>query len=680
MAEEAPRESGEEAPQHTAALPAITGEQEATLGRSDAELDSGGEDTMNGYKEEEGEEEEEAAAAEGEGEEEREVEVEGQRRRGQRQRRPSYRMAGTNYWSVSTASLDSPYLLSPSAGPRPHGDHREERASRPGRSRIPGRDHRRYYHEYWRTEYLMDFDPQRHGMVCMVCGSSLATLKLSTIKRHIRQKHPDSLLWSPADKEVIRSGWETHLSLEGGRRGTGGSCCGGSRASQGRAEVLDCALRSVGKPSSGGSKRRRLQSDSGRGQGGGDGSSSSNSSVPDTSPRPRGPLLQGPAPTAAATRTLERYLNDSLHAWFRQEFLMEYEAEEGRLVCMVCGSQLPSLHLDHIKSHVLDIHPNSLIYSAEEKHSILQTWAQRSRERADADEGPLDNDIAIKSEPDTDGDDVTPRVSKLYPHETENGDSSSTKPRNLLPGKGTRRSYPERWRLDYLVAYVLESQGFVCMVCCQPMPAPKVSAFRRHIRECHPQSAGLAMPEREALAAAWGKEGQELPGVGEATSEEAAHKIAPAGAAESSQPSSPGEPEAEAEPEGEAGAERGGARAGGCVGGGPRLGGVAVRHGHYPGKDQRRNYQVRWRLEFLMDYDCRRHGLLCMVCGAALATLKVSTIKRHIQQVHPHSLDFGPEERQQALLAYNQTALHFVHSEDCFSALDHHGHRSLFLS
>ena len=62
----------------------------------------------------------------------------------------------------------------------------------------------------------MDFDPQRHGMICMVCGSSLATLKLSTIKRHIRQKHPDSLLWSAADKEVIRSGWESHLNLEGG--------------------------------------------------------------------------------------------------------------------------------------------------------------------------------------------------------------------------------------------------------------------------------------------------------------------------------------------------------------------------------------------------------------------------------------------------------------------------------
>lgn len=80
-----------------------------------------------------------------------------------------------------------------------------------------------------------------------------------------------------------------------------------------------------------------------------------------------------PGPSA---QTLERYLNDSLHAWFRQEFLMEYEVEAGRLLCMVCGGELPSLHLDHIKSHVLDTHPNSLVYSSEEKHCILQAWAQ----------------------------------------------------------------------------------------------------------------------------------------------------------------------------------------------------------------------------------------------------------------------------------------------------------------
>lgn len=122
----------------------------------------------------------------------------------------------TSYWNI-TEGPDHPLLLSPVTRPSEHKP-KVHRASRPGLSRIPGRDHRRYYHEYWRSEYMMDFDPQRHGMICMVCGSSLATLKLSTIKRHIRQKHPDSLLWSTADKEVIRSVWESHLSMEGGAK------------------------------------------------------------------------------------------------------------------------------------------------------------------------------------------------------------------------------------------------------------------------------------------------------------------------------------------------------------------------------------------------------------------------------------------------------------------------------
>lgn len=101
----------------------------------------------------------------------------------------------------------------------------------------------------------------------------------------------------------------------------------------------------------------------------------------DEAPQVKDEELDLPGPSA---RTLERYLNDSLHAWFRQEFLMEYEAEAGRLLCMVCGGELPSLHLDHIKSHVLDTHPNSLVYSSEEKHCILQAWAQTHGESSTA--------------------------------------------------------------------------------------------------------------------------------------------------------------------------------------------------------------------------------------------------------------------------------------------------------
>lgn len=90
---------------------------------------------------------------------------------------------------------------------------------------------------------------------------------------------------------------------------------------------------------------------------------------------PEGEQLEEPELPGPSAQTLEQYLNDSLHAWFRQEFLMEYEAKAGRLLCMVCREQVPSLHLDHIKSHVLDTHPNSLVYSSEEKHCVLQAWA-----------------------------------------------------------------------------------------------------------------------------------------------------------------------------------------------------------------------------------------------------------------------------------------------------------------
>lgn len=77
---------------------------------------------------------------------------------------------------------------------------------------------------------------------------------------------------------------------------------------------------------------------------------------------------------------------------------------------------------------------------------------------------------------------------------------------------------------------------------------------------------------------------------------------------------------------------------------------------------------MRWRMEYLMDYDCKRHGLICMVCGANLATLKVSTIKRHIQQVHAHSLYYSAEEKQQAELRYTQSGLHL---DEHFTSPEH---------
>ncbi|XP_035798449.1 zinc finger translocation-associated protein isoform X1 [Amphiprion ocellaris] len=566
------------------------------------------------------------------------------------------RSPGTSYWSI-TEGPDHPLLLSPVPGPSGRKP-RVQRASRPGLSRIPGRDHRRYYHEYWRSEYLMDFDPQRHGMICMVCGSSLATLKLSTIKRHIRQKHPDSLLWSAADKEVIRSGWESHLSLGGGQRSYSSHA---GPSPQGAEDTLHSGQYTAAEPPDPVTPQELPQQPL----------SLSPRYVEGEAPQPQEEEEEQDIPASSA-QTLERYLNDSLHAWFRQEFLMEYEAMAGRLLCMVCGAELPSLHLDHIKSHVLDTHPNSLVYSSEEKHCILQAWAQAHEE----------SENSVKSEPNTkDGgvnlfaEDVeTIQINTdLYP----DGDGTLTQDTCLIgedggvgaPQQGPqplrqpkkkrlRGGDPWRLRLDYLVAYGPRGQGTFCMVCSQVLHETKVSSFRRHIQECHPETTTLSRQEREAMAAAWTKD----------YSSEGTHIQDEVNCGDGGILNTTEETNEDASPDVKTPSKTVKKEEGVVGGKGKSKDGSSAatpsRHGHYPGKDQRRNYQVRWRMDYLMDYNCRRHGLICMVCGASLATLKVSTIKRHIQQVHPHSLFYSSEQKQQALLSYNQTALHFTQSDD----------------
>ncbi|KAI5104159.1 hypothetical protein C0J45_5785 [Silurus meridionalis] len=541
---------------------------------------------------------------------------------------------GTSYWSVSE-SPESPFLLSPVPGPsRPKpSPGKSGRASRTGHSRIPGRDHRRYYHEHWRTEYLMDFDPKRNGMICMVCGSSLATLKLSTIKRHIKQKHPDSLLWSASDKEVIRSGWENHLNLD-----TSQTSCPDSAIASDPEETLECSSLSTDKPGSPVLDKTESQSEP----------SMANSSSAQES-------------QIVSTEILERYVNDSLHAWFRQEFLMEYQAEAGRLVCMVCSHPLPSLHLDHIKRHVLEQHPNSLVYSAEEKHRILKSWAQSQDSAVDY----------IKAEPDTK--DLSVNSPGKLPSSEHDSLKYSTEPRGsgresdahpqLTPNTTLKNSCPWHLRLDYLVAIGPPSRpGCYCMVCSEELPVVRVSSFRRHILDCHPETSNLSPKEREDIASAWTQdtmEEQEAHLDQELELDHFSHssaKATPSDAPFENKPPSI-KPSIRQKDNGEMSK----------VLSVPIIG----RHTHYPGKDQRRNYQVRWRMEYLMDYDCRRHGLICMVCGATLATLKVSTIKRHIQQVHPHSLNYSPEEKQQATESYSQATQHFVHSDSCCAGSDH---------
>lgn len=44
------------------------------------------------------------------------------------------------------------------------------------------------------------------------------------------------------------------------------------------------------------------------------------------------------------------------------------------------------------------------------------------------------------------------------------------------------------------------------MVCSEALPAGRVSCFRQHTQERHPETAGLGRSERQALADAWDRE------------------------------------------------------------------------------------------------------------------------------------------------------------------------------
>ncbi|XP_077179787.1 zinc finger translocation-associated protein isoform X2 [Paroedura picta] len=535
---------------------------------------------------------------------------------------------------------DPTLLLS---GGRKYTDHCEERASRPGKSRIPGRDHRRYYHEHWRAEYLMDFNAARHGMICMVCGSSLATLKLSTIKRHIRQKHPYSLAWSAREKEGIMNSWDAHLGLEaetdGAREPTEGS-----GAQQGCQGELPLGL---------GRRKRR-----------GPGPLSSRGAC-----RSSGLALKGSS--VGEAQNLERYLKESLQSWFQSEFLMDYDPQGNRLFCMMCGSSLPSLNLDDIKRHVMEAHPSSLGFSPAEKAAILEAWNSRASAlvakdvegeaaagEADAEAGPQDlsmkeADPALSPDPPA-GEEGSEEASPW----DSGGCGLSAPPR----GRDHRRYFQEHWRVEYLMDYNGLRHGLVCMVCGSALATLKMSTIKRHIQQKHPDSTQLSHPVKALIVREWNRKVSRLAeaedSLPETDPETDKGEFLPALQA----PSSPKESQedgavAVGEEEEEEEEESAGARLAPSQ---QPAEAVSLLAGTPSRRGQRRNYQPRWRVEYLMDYDEQRHGLICMVCGGTLATLKVSTIKRHILQVHRFSLEYTASEKQTILEAYAESdqALH----------------------
>uniref|UniRef100_A0A8C0MPN7 Zinc finger translocation associated n=1 Tax=Canis lupus familiaris TaxID=9615 RepID=A0A8C0MPN7_CANLF len=469
-------------------------------------------------------------------------------------------------------------------------------------------------------------------------------------------------------------------------------------------------------------------------------------------------------------RQLDRRLKESLQNWFRAECLMDYDPRGNRLVCMACGRALPSLHLDDIRAHVLEVHPSSLGLSGPQRSALLQAWGGQPEILSELTRSPADDDLvpqdltrksldpaptagALSSR------DLSPpgpgvkkeeavwvpeRPRPAEEEELEEGEGVG------VPGRsprGRRRRCRERWRPEYLVELDGGRRGLVCLACGGALASLQMSTVQRHIRQRHPGSTRLRGPVQALIAREWSEKAAHLPALGLPGPEPPGNPAAPATAAASEEGG--GEEEEEEEEEwwgepaqgqswwrGTAGRARAGRgrRAGSARGAGagasrrpkgrsgrpgpegragplwgrdagglscarsiavlcPLLGDAPLSPGEpserppedddddedgpEPGglafpplppppppppppprsREQRRNYQPRWRGEYLMDYDGSRRGLVCMVCGGALATLKVSTIKRHILQVHPFSMDFTPEERQTILEAYEEAAL-----------------------
>ncbi|XP_073514655.1 zinc finger translocation-associated protein isoform X2 [Phyllobates terribilis] len=281
----------------------------------------------------------------------------------------------------------------------------EERASRPGNSRIPGKDHRRYYHNHWRLEYLMDFNPRCHSMICMVCGSSLATLKLSTIKRHIRQKHPYSLNWTPCEKEVIIGSWDAHLCVD-------------AQTLAGSEEQMAESMKAKTGPKK---KRRRL---------------------PPVAKGTWRPMLgpECPLPSPMDRTQLEQYMNESLKQWFRLEFLMDYDYQGNQLHCMMCSMTLPSLCLTDIKYHILDNHPTSLQFTHSQKSVIIDAWINRKgtpEMEMEGDRTPemeMEGDMSPEMEEDMDDDEAEEKLAK------KDGKCDTV-------AQKTAKPRPENWKL-----------------------------------------------------------------------------------------------------------------------------------------------------------------------------------------------------------------------------------------
>ncbi|XP_044126428.1 uncharacterized protein LOC122920769 isoform X2 [Bufo gargarizans] len=346
---------------------------------------------------------------------------------------------------------------------------------------------------------------------------------------------------------------------------------------------------------------------------------------------------------------------------WRTEFMMDFNGVRGRVVCMYCSSTLSVLKESSLKRHIVQKHPHTLNFTAEEKAAVILDWENKLSEMKMMAENPnkeglviADPGLSIVKAPDCDPvepEEEEPIWSGVLP---EGKGASWEFAFGRLQGKvkDPRKYQHDRWKLEFLMDYTPAKDGLICMVCGATLMNPKISTVKMHIQQKHPDTTYLSDQEKAVVMEEW--EQKMTAGKKEAGQQHNEDEICFEINEDSSTSETNGSSVAASSPHPEVIL--------------PTFSKTPKSTPSLPPpcNSAKRNYQVRWRTEFMMDYDCRRQGLICMVCGGTLATLKVSTIKRHIVQVHPYSLDFTAEERQRILEAYSEMALHYIHSEECF--------------
>ncbi|XP_067877693.1 zinc finger translocation-associated protein-like isoform X2 [Heterodontus francisci] len=511
------------------------------------------------------------------------------------------------------------------------------------KSRLPGRDHRRYYQERWKMEYLMDYDCLRHGLICMVCGSALATLKLSTIKRHILQKHQDTMFLTRTEKEVVIATWVEHLLSHRYPQEEPDTLGPELVAAQPNPTPVDpvpaepaLSLEPVPAMPTLSGEAEELP-----GKGG-----------PPVNDAP----ARRPGPGCPLGKRVRRYYQER----WRTEYLMDYDCLRHGLICMVCGSALATLKLSTIKRHILQKHQASLSLTPTERDVVMATWVEHLLNQSQINieqqgAGPVhfiqshvEAQAAAPASHIIDQSYTEQRGAGLAPlnqsHIDRQGagavllNQSDIDIGEAAPALFDQSSFEQRGtgptRHFNQSQINVKQQGAGSTL---PLHQSQVEQQRAE-RACLFHQSQIYIEQRGAGPK------PHAGGVPELSDSVDAGSIVklegyPAVPVRVDQLPPPAENSRVLEQR-------------------------TVQHSpltRWSSKGVRRYYQERWRFEHLMDYDRWRHGLVCMVCGKSLATLTLSTIKRHILQNHPHSLNFSHNERENILEAWNERAL----QQDC---------------